>query len=154
MRVAAADLENFSRRLFVRGVGRALPALMARSERYGARRRPPSLIAPSRSSRSAYCGHHRRPRQLDHPHHGNSGRRQRQGPRYHQPGPHRRSVHARERTADPLTHRDAVLIAYSGLFLRWSVAIKPANYPLFLCHTANIVAQSTQFYRSISYAFA
>ncbi len=45
----------------------------------------------------------------------------------------------------------SVLILYSGLFLRWSLAIKPANYALFACHAANIFAQSWQLYRGIRF---
>jgi len=49
------------------------------------------------------------------------------------------------------TNLTAILIGYSGLFLRWSVAIRPANYPLFACHLTNIAAQSWQLYRALTY---
>jgi len=39
------------------------------------------------------------------------------------------------------------LIVYSSLFLRWSVAIRPINPPLFACHVVNLGAQITQYYR-------
>jgi len=39
------------------------------------------------------------------------------------------------------------LIIYSSLFLRWSVAIRPINPPLFACHVVNLCAQITQYYR-------
>jgi len=42
-----------------------------------------------------------------------------------------------------------VLAFYSVLFMRWSLAIHPRNYPLFFCHTTNTVAQSMQLARSI-----
>lgn len=34
-----------------------------------------------------------------------------------------------------------VLGLYSVLFVRWSVAINPANYPLCLCHVTNSTVQ-------------
>jgi len=42
-----------------------------------------------------------------------------------------------------------VLAFYSFLFMRWSIAIHPRNYPLFFCHTTNSVAQSIQVGRSL-----
>lgn len=36
----------------------------------------------------------------------------------------------------------SVLCTYSLLFVRWSVAISPANYPLFLCHATNSTVQA------------
>jgi len=36
---------------------------------------------------------------------------------------------------------------YSLLFIRWSLAIKPANYPLFVCHISNELAQLTELSR-------
>ena len=35
----------------------------------------------------------------------------------------------------------ATLSVYSALFCRWSLAIKPVNYPLFICHATNSLAQ-------------
>lgn len=34
-----------------------------------------------------------------------------------------------------------VLGVYSALFIRWAVAISPANYPLCLCHVTNSTVQ-------------
>lgn len=36
----------------------------------------------------------------------------------------------------------SILCLYSMLFMRWSVAIVPANYPLFLCHATNSTVQA------------
>ena len=36
----------------------------------------------------------------------------------------------------------ATLLAYSGIFCRWSIAISPANYPLFACHLTNATVQA------------
>ncbi|KPA73686.1 putative mitochondrial hypothetical protein [Leptomonas pyrrhocoris] len=36
----------------------------------------------------------------------------------------------------------SVLCVYSMLFMRWSVSILPANYPLFLCHATNSTVQA------------
>ncbi|KPI87831.1 hypothetical protein ABL78_3058 [Leptomonas seymouri] len=41
---------------------------------------------------------------------------------------------------DPLM--TSVLCVYSLLFMRWSVSILPANYPLFLCHATNSTVQA------------
>lgn len=41
----------------------------------------------------------------------------------------------------------SVLCVYSALFVRWSVAISPANYPLFLCHATNSTVQAATFLR-------
>nr|CCC50303.1 conserved hypothetical protein [Trypanosoma vivax Y486] len=35
----------------------------------------------------------------------------------------------------------SVLCGYSGVFVRWSIAISPANYPLCLCHATNSTVQ-------------
>ena len=52
---------------------------------------------------------------------------------------------------DPATTIDPVmttsLAIYSLLFMRWAIAITPANYPLLVCHMANEVAQLTQLGR-------
>ncbi|KNC75747.1 hypothetical protein SARC_11733, partial [Sphaeroforma arctica JP610] len=39
------------------------------------------------------------------------------------------------------------LMVYSGLFMRWSLAIYPPNYALFACHVTNFAAQSIQMGR-------
>eukprot|EP01133_Synstelium_polycarpum_P013008 gene13008-15300_t len=48
-------------------------------------------------------------------------------------------------TIDPVM--TTTLAAYSLVFMRWSIAIKPANYWLLGCHMANEVAQLTQLSR-------
>ena len=42
------------------------------------------------------------------------------------------------------------LIFYSFLFMRWSLAISPANYPLLVCHGTNEVIQCIQLGRHIN----
>ncbi|KAG2194403.1 hypothetical protein INT46_002337 [Mucor plumbeus] len=58
------------------------------------------------------------------------------------------------------TQKDASLISgnmtlalciYSGLFMRFALAVKPVNYLLFGCHATNEVAQLTQGYRFLQY---
>ncbi|KNC56328.1 UPF0041 protein A [Thecamonas trahens ATCC 50062] len=39
------------------------------------------------------------------------------------------------------------LVVYSLLFMRWSLAISPQNYPLFVCHVSNEIAQLYQLFR-------
>lgn len=41
----------------------------------------------------------------------------------------------------------SILCIYSALFMRWSIAISPANYPLFLCHATNSTVQAATFVR-------
>ncbi|USW57446.1 Putative mitochondrial pyruvate carrier [Septoria linicola] len=41
----------------------------------------------------------------------------------------------------------AALCGYSGVFMRYSMAVTPKNYLLFGCHLVNFCAQSTQAYR-------
>ena len=41
----------------------------------------------------------------------------------------------------------SALAVYSLLFMRWAIAITPANYPLLVCHIANEAAQLTQLGR-------
>eukprot|EP00127_Corallochytrium_limacisporum_P001542 Clim_evm3s65 gene=Clim_evmTU3s65 len=41
----------------------------------------------------------------------------------------------------------ATLAGYSMLFVRWSLAIFPPNYPLFACHVTNTTAQLGQLGR-------
>lgn len=40
---------------------------------------------------------------------------------------------------DPLM--STTLAIYSGVFIRWAIAISPANYPLCACHVTNATAQ-------------
>lgn len=40
-----------------------------------------------------------------------------------------------------------VLCIYSAFFMRWSVAITPANYPLFACHATNSTVQAATLLR-------
>jgi len=48
-------------------------------------------------------------------------------------------------TIDPIMTTS--LAIYSLLFMRWAIAISPANYPLMVCHIANEAAQLTQLGR-------
>ncbi|KAG5512292.1 hypothetical protein JKF63_07814 [Porcisia hertigi] len=41
----------------------------------------------------------------------------------------------------------SVLCVYSMLFMRWSVSIVPANYPLFACHATNSTVQAATLVR-------
>jgi hypothetical protein len=43
------------------------------------------------------------------------------------------------------------LIVYSATFMRYSLAVTPANYLLFLCHFVNEGSQLTQGYRWMQY---
>lgn len=43
------------------------------------------------------------------------------------------------------------MVCYSGLFMRFALAVKPVNYLLFGCHATNSVAQMVQGYRYIQY---
>jgi hypothetical protein len=36
-----------------------------------------------------------------------------------------------------------ILAVYSSIFMRWALAIAPANYPLAACHVTNFSAQLT-----------
>ncbi|CAO3656291.1 unnamed protein product [Mucor hiemalis] len=45
----------------------------------------------------------------------------------------------------------AALCVYSGLFMRFALAVQPVNYLLFACHATNEVAQLTQGYRFLQY---
>ncbi len=45
----------------------------------------------------------------------------------------------------------AALTIYSATFMRYSLAVTPANYLLFACHFVNEGAQLTQGYRYLSY---
>jgi len=54
-------------------------------------------------------------------------------------------------TKDPATTIDPVmtsaLAVYSVFFMRWALAVSPANYPLLLCHISNEVVQLVQLAR-------
>ncbi|CCW64204.1 unnamed protein product [Phytomonas sp. EM1] len=41
----------------------------------------------------------------------------------------------------------SVLCVYSLLFLRWSIAVSPVNYPLFFCHATNSTVQAATLLR-------
>ncbi|AIN95136.1 mitochondrial pyruvate carrier protein, putative [Leishmania panamensis] len=41
----------------------------------------------------------------------------------------------------------SVMCVYSIFFMRWSVAIRPANYPLFACHATNSTVQAVTLSR-------
>lgn len=43
------------------------------------------------------------------------------------------------------------LVIYSATFMRYSLAVSPANYLLFGCHFINEAAQLTQGYRYLKY---
>jgi len=45
----------------------------------------------------------------------------------------------------------SALVVYSGVFMRYSLAVTPANYLLFGCHFVNECAQLAQGYRYIQY---
>ncbi|KAM0434634.1 hypothetical protein ACHAPT_003733 [Fusarium lateritium] len=45
------------------------------------------------------------------------------------------------------------LIIYAGTFMRYSLAVTPANYLLFACHFVNAGAQLTQGYRWLNYHY-
>ncbi|CCX09652.1 mitochondrial pyruvate carrier [Pyronema domesticum] len=45
----------------------------------------------------------------------------------------------------------AALVVYSAVFMRYSLAVQPANYLLFGCHFVNECAQLAQGYRYVQY---
>lgn len=45
------------------------------------------------------------------------------------------------------------LVIYSATFMRYSMAVTPKNYLLFLCHFINESAQLTQGYRYLNYHY-
>lgn len=47
----------------------------------------------------------------------------------------------------------AALCVYSATFMRYSLAVTPKNYLLFLCHFVNEGSQLTQGYRYINYHY-
>jgi hypothetical protein len=55
---------------------------------------------------------------------------------------------------DPATTIDprmaGMLAFYSSLFVRWSLAISPANYPLTICHGSNVIIQLVQLGRHMA----
>ena len=44
----------------------------------------------------------------------------------------------------------SALAVYSVLFMRWALAVTPANYPLFMCHVANEAVQLAQLGRYLN----
>jgi hypothetical protein len=52
---------------------------------------------------------------------------------------------------DPATTIDPMmtssLAVYSLLFMRWAIAVTPANYPLLVCHVSNEAVQLVQLGR-------
>lgn len=47
----------------------------------------------------------------------------------------------------------AALVVYAGTFMRYALAVTPANYLLFACHTVNLGAQSVQGYRYLNWNY-
>ena len=47
---------------------------------------------------------------------------------------------ARPETISPAIN--AVMWFYSSVYIRWSLAVTPPNYPLLACHLVNITAQA------------
>lgn len=45
------------------------------------------------------------------------------------------------------------LVLYSGVFMRYALAVTPQNYLLFGCHVVNETAQLAQGYRWIDYNY-
>lgn len=45
----------------------------------------------------------------------------------------------------------AALSLYSGTFMRYAMAVTPANYLLFGCHAINFSSQLVQGYRYVNY---
>jgi hypothetical protein len=43
------------------------------------------------------------------------------------------------------------LTLYSGTFMRYALAVSPANYLLFGCHAINFTSQLVQGYRYVNY---
>lgn len=43
------------------------------------------------------------------------------------------------------------LTLYSGTFMRYALAVSPANYLLFGCHAINFTSQLVQGYRYLNY---
>lgn len=45
------------------------------------------------------------------------------------------------------------LVVYAATFMRYSLAVRPANYLLFACHLTNFGAQSTQGVRYLNHNY-
>ena len=45
------------------------------------------------------------------------------------------------------------LITYSGVFMKYALAVTPKNYLLFGCHLINETAQLGQGYRFVKYTY-
>ena len=45
------------------------------------------------------------------------------------------------------------LLGYSGVFMRYALAVQPKNYLLFGCHVVNFAAQSVQASRYVNYRY-
>lgn len=59
-----------------------------------------------------------------------------------------RSLTVRSSISGPMT---LALCGYSGVFMRYALAVSPRNYLLFGCHVVNFSAQMTQGYRYLNY---
>lgn len=58
------------------------------------------------------------------------------------------SNHLHYSISGPMT---GALVVYAITFMRYSLAVTPANYLLFACHLTNFGAQTTQGYRYLAY---
>ena len=47
----------------------------------------------------------------------------------------------RQKPSEVNPQMSTILAVYSVVFMRWAIAISPANYPLFACHVVNSSAQ-------------
>jgi len=57
-------------------------------------------------------------------------------------------AHMTTKPADTIDPKmSATLGIYSCFFMRWALAISPANYPLLVCHVINATLQTTQLVR-------
>src|ERR1700730_15549957 len=57
-------------------------------------------------------------------------------------------AHMASKPADTIDPKMTTTLGiYSCFFMRWALAISPANYPLLVCHFCNVAAQSTQLVR-------
>jgi mitochondrial pyruvate carrier 1 len=45
------------------------------------------------------------------------------------------------------------MVVYAATFMRYSLAVTPKNYLLFLCHLTNFGAQTTQGYRYLNFHY-
>ncbi|CCH41960.1 putative membrane protein [Wickerhamomyces ciferrii] len=55
-----------------------------------------------------------------------------------------------ELISGPMT---GALVLYSGVFLRYALAVTPKNYLLFGCHVVNLSAQLGQGFRYLNYNY-